>query len=272
MSQFKPSDFSLLLEVFREGLLRGLISREEVVAWADEIIKAEDEPDYFFIEISLAGNTNNLLEILGEYVVPSDSMIPPRVIFGLVCQKFTDKTINIEKAVDVLNNIISDSNITPFERGRIYSIDDHWDYMIYSGKNLGDVVLTNTTMKFVSYYRRFTLNNYNSWGGINQQVEKYLETAAVELAIENEIRMAGYAKQNNAKQRKNKIKKICLYLLICISAIAAIYVLLAASKVINGSSARSNFDEGLFSVAGLAIYAVLKIAYVLWRRVGVKRW
>jgi hypothetical protein len=271
MSQFKASDFPLLLEVFREGLLRGLTSREEIVAWADEIIKADDEPEYFFIEISLAGNTNNLLEILGEYVVASDSIIPSRVILGLVCQKLTDQTINIEKAVDILNNLISDNKITPFERGRIYSIDDYWDYMSYSGNNLDNVELTNTTMKFVSYYRRFNLNNYNSWTEINQQVEEYLETAAVELAIENEILMAEYAKQNKAWQRKIKTIRISLYILIGVLAFAAIYILLVAIKVITNKSAISNFDDGLFSVSGVAFYAILRTAYVLWKRVGVRR-
>ena len=53
-SSSKPSDFSLLFEVFREGLALGLISKDEVLAWADHIIIAEkDQPDYFFIEIVL---------------------------------------------------------------------------------------------------------------------------------------------------------------------------------------------------------------------------
>ncbi len=61
MTTSKPSDFSLLFEVFREGLALGLISTGEVVAWADRIIIEEDEPDYFFIEIALSKSTDSLM-------------------------------------------------------------------------------------------------------------------------------------------------------------------------------------------------------------------
>lgn len=37
-------DFPLLLEVFRGGLKLGLISKDEIVAWADHIITNADEP------------------------------------------------------------------------------------------------------------------------------------------------------------------------------------------------------------------------------------
>ena len=63
MPQVKPTDFPLLLEVFRDGLALGLISKEEVIAWADQIIIEEDEPDYFFIEVSLSHNTNGVAEV-----------------------------------------------------------------------------------------------------------------------------------------------------------------------------------------------------------------
>jgi hypothetical protein len=271
MSQLKPSNFPLLLEVFREGLLRGLISREEIVAWADEIIKADDEPDYFFIEISLSNDVNNLLEILNEYVIASKSIIPSRVILGLVYQKLADQTIGVKKVLDVLNKINSDSKITSFEKDNIYYLDDQRDYIIYSGNDPDYIEITNSTMKFVSYYTGFTLNNYNSWTGINQQVEEQLEVAAAEQTIANEILMAEYTKQDKARQRKIKIKRISLYILIGVLALAAIYILLVAFKVLTGRFAIWGFERGLFSISGGALYAVLRVAYVLWKRVSV-RW
>ncbi|MDB4919673.1 hypothetical protein [Mucilaginibacter sp.] len=272
MSQFKSSDFSLLLEVFWEGLLRGLISRDEVVAWADQIISAEDEPDYFFIEISLSGNTNNLLGILGKHVVTSKSIIPVRVVLSLISQKLADLTIDIKKVLDILNEINADNIITSFEKDQIYYLDDQRDYIIYCGNDPDYVEITKNTMEFVSHYSDFNLTNYNSWTEINQEVEEHLEVEEAEQTIASEILMAGYAKQNKAKQRKIKIKRISLYVLIGILILAAIYIVFVVLKVFTGRSMISSFEHGLFSVSGGAFYAGLRIAYVLWTRVRVRTW
>ncbi len=44
-----------------------LISREEIVLWADDIIANADEPEYFFIEVSLSHDVNDLVEVLNKY-------------------------------------------------------------------------------------------------------------------------------------------------------------------------------------------------------------
>jgi len=271
MSQLKPSDFSLLLEVFREGLLRGLISKEEIIAWADEIIKAEDEPDYFFIEISLSADVNNLLAILNEYVISSNSIITSRVILGIVYQKLANQTINAKKALDVLNKVNSNNIVTEFEGDNIYYLDDQRDYIIYCGNDPDHIEITKNTMKFVSYYDGFTLNNYNNWTEINQQVEEKLKVAEAEQTIANKIRMAEYAKQDKARQKKVKLKKITLYAMISISAFAAIYIILVVFKVITGRFAISSFDNELFPFSGVAIYGVLRIAYALCKKVRASR-
>jgi hypothetical protein len=49
MSAPKLEDFPLLLKVCWEGLTRGLISRQHIIAWADDIIKTTDDPDYFLL-------------------------------------------------------------------------------------------------------------------------------------------------------------------------------------------------------------------------------
>jgi hypothetical protein len=272
MSQLKPSDFSLLLEVFREGLLCGLISREEIIAWADEIIKAEDEPDYFFIEIALSGNVNNLLAILDKCVVIPGSIITSRAIIGIVYQKLANQTIDAKRALDVLNKINSNDIITRFEKGNIYYLDDQRDYIIYCGNDPDYKEITENTMKFVSYYNGLTLNNYNNWTKINQQVEEKLKVAEAEQTIANEILMAEYAKRDKARQKKIKLKKITLYAMIGILAFAAIYIILVAFKITTGRFAVSSFENELFSVSGVLIYGILRIAYALCKKVRVKRW
>ncbi len=76
----KPGDFPLLLQVFRAGVRVGLISKNEVVAWADDIIVNAVEPDYFFIELSLSHDVNGIIEVLNKYVVQDKNPIYNRVI------------------------------------------------------------------------------------------------------------------------------------------------------------------------------------------------
>jgi hypothetical protein len=54
-------------------LLTGLVEVQEVIAWADAIIMAEDAPDISLIEVSMAGSrglqalTNALEDVRGDY-------------------------------------------------------------------------------------------------------------------------------------------------------------------------------------------------------------
>jgi len=71
-------DIKSRAEAFRREFLFGLTSATEVVAWADSVITAEEEPDISIIELAMAGNrgaaeiVHLLAAIPGE---PSDGMV-----------------------------------------------------------------------------------------------------------------------------------------------------------------------------------------------------
>lgn len=165
----KPQNFPLLFEVFREGLSNGLISKEEVIAWADEIIKNESEPEYFFIELSLSPNANSVAEVLDKYISWSNGAIPLRVIFGLIHQKLIDNVIDLDKAIALVESTPFYDVLTSFEYGSIYEFED---YELFYPPDAAELEVQ--FVKFLSLYKDFDLTNYDQWLLINRQVEEVL--------------------------------------------------------------------------------------------------
>lgn len=86
------NEYSIILEVFRIGLINRLIDKREIVTWADKQILEENEPDYRIIELSLVGNKNekDLLEMLYLQTL-ENSLVSGRLIFGILYQKIIKK-------------------------------------------------------------------------------------------------------------------------------------------------------------------------------------
>jgi hypothetical protein len=166
MSPVKPSDFSLLLEVFREGLVRGIMSKEEIIAWADAIIRQEDEPDYFFIELSLSNNVNGFVEVIDRYTKLVNAPICYRVLLALIYDRhLNDDPETIEATASLVGSLCSWDILSSFEENSIYMFDE---YYIYHSTDLNQ--LYTELHAFLSIYKTFTLDNYERWEDINRQV------------------------------------------------------------------------------------------------------
>lgn len=93
------NDFAQLLEVFRAGLSQGLIEKQTIIKWADNIIQADDEPDIRLIELSLSGSQSipdfqsQLTKIIGQ----ADVTVSGRVLIGLIYVKYIKGELNFEK-------------------------------------------------------------------------------------------------------------------------------------------------------------------------------
>jgi hypothetical protein len=176
----KPTDFSLLLEAFNRGLVLGLVSKHDVILWADDIILKTYEPDYFFIEISLCSNTNNLIEVIGEYNVNIDSPICTRALLGLLYKKLINdtNTLTVEAAAKLIGAMQSFGTLTHFEVDKRYSFDD---YDLYYPPDLRELQVD--IFDFLSIYEPFTLKNYIEWPEINHRIELILKHKQVEAKI-----------------------------------------------------------------------------------------
>jgi hypothetical protein len=174
MSPAKPSDFSLLLEVFRDGLRYGVVSKEEVIAWADEIIEREDDPDYFFIDLSLQHDINALITALSTDLVYTINPIPARVLFGLAYEKLNKQIISLNKTLRLLHGITYSASLGALEHAALYQIDDDREYLLYSGRDPEETDIVKSILNFLARYKVFNLNNFDKWKEINAQFEDVL--------------------------------------------------------------------------------------------------
>jgi hypothetical protein len=174
MSPAKPSDFSLLLEVFRDGLRYGVVSKEEVVAWADEIINMDDDPDYFFIDLSMQHDINALITALSTDFVYTKNPIPARVLFGLAYEKLNKQMISFNQALHLLYRITYSGNLSALEHAALYQIDDDREYLLYSGRDPEETDIVKSILNFFARYKVFNLNNFDKWQEINVRFEEIL--------------------------------------------------------------------------------------------------
>jgi len=199
----KPEDLTLLLNVFREGLIRGLISAQEIVSWADHIILGTDEPDYLFIELSLNSNKNELIGILGQHITELDSPICPRVLLGILYRTLTsdESALTVEAAAKLLGTFLDFNSLSSFEINSIYSLDD---YEIYYWPDLTQLQVE--LIDFLSVYEWFNLDNYQEWKGINAQVEIVLERKEAEGEIISTSFRNTWEKNIRMQRVKRKLK------------------------------------------------------------------
>jgi|GEM_PF-1717526 len=241
--------FPLLLDVYREGLKLGLISRDEIVAWADHIITNADEPDYFFIEVSLSHDVNGLIEVLNKYVKPTDNPICDRVLLSLVYQRQPVFDVDeVEKVATIVGSMSSFDRLTSFENNTIYMFDD---YDIYYSPDLTQLQVE--LINFLNLYKSFTLENYMQWVDVNEQVLELLKEEEIQVNIVNESIRKAWAK----KEKKRKLK---LYL----KKIGAIVLLLVFFSLMIAL-----FDDGKtshFTLYLIVFYCCLRLGYGWWKR------
>ena len=253
MSQFKPSDFSLLLEVFRDGLKYGVISNAEIVEWADEIIKREDEPDYFFIEMSLCSDVNSLATLLNEPRYGARNPIACRVIFGLIYQKLIDKTINAEMVYKFLYGIDYADSLYNMEYVNLYQLD-YYDEILF-GADPNDFI--DEKAQFLSIYKDFNLTNHTQWEEINSRVEDILKNLEAENVKTRAINQAFYKEQEKRRLQQKLLMRVGIHAV----AVITFIVIMTRYKLIQNGSPLSKFwkDLYLFSI----LYFDLFVCYYI---------
>lgn len=242
-------DFSLLLEVFRGGLKFGLISREEIVLWADHIIANADEPEYFFIEVSLSHDVNGLVEVLNKYIKPTDDPICDRVLLGLVYHRQPIFDVEeVERVATMIGSMSSWDRLTSFEDNTIYEFEDYYLYYAADLTQL-QVELTN----FLDIYKAFTLENYKQWVDINLQVLELLKDEEIKVNIVNESLRKAWAKNEKRRKLKLNLKKIGTIMLL-LGFFSLMIALLDDGKTNH------------FTLYFILSYFCLRLVYGWWKR------
>lgn len=169
MKTTNPKDCITLLNVFLIGVKEGVIDKNEVTKWADEIILSEQEPDYFIIELALAKDKNQLISLLKEYIGENTSIVASRVVFSLLYSLYQTSVFDISKVIKILYRINIDEDLSDFENQRIYWLESEYELALdgYSNMNL---VLINVEKFFVEY-QALNMENINDWVLKNNEIE-----------------------------------------------------------------------------------------------------
>ena len=167
-----PNEYRELLTLFKVGLASGLYSKEEVIKWADFIIMQEEEPDIFFIELSLIKSKSEGISYLGRFL-ESDSLANGKAVLGLLHKQLKEGQ-ELDTIVRTMYDLKDEADFTELEKGYIYQIDG--DYDLASTKVYGslDNVRKETT-DFLAIYADYGIENQASWPELNKRIDSDLE-------------------------------------------------------------------------------------------------
>ncbi|WP_158990270.1 hypothetical protein [Mucilaginibacter sp. L196] len=238
----KSGDFTLLLQVYRLGLVRWLVSRDEVIAWADDIIKSTDDPDYFFIELSLSSTMNELIEILDRNIPLQESYIPARVILGLIYQLLFYGEIRFQDASKLVYTL-QNQPLTSFEHDNFYVYED--DYPYY---NRSEDEREKDLHAFLNTYRAFNLHNHWQWPQINIRVEEIIKQKEADVKMINKA----YNKAWQKKRKKQKLKKQILRGI----GIAGVFLYICSAIILLWQNGGKNIGSS-FSILGILIFTII---------------
>src|SRR5690606_11847619 len=100
-------EIKVLAEVYRIGIDIGLLTAQDAIQWADNIIEHMESPPYELIDLSLSGNESEedicfkLSHVNGNF----DEELPPKIILSLINELVLEQE-ELRIAVRVLDRFI----------------------------------------------------------------------------------------------------------------------------------------------------------------------
>lgn len=178
-----------LLEVFHIGLTNGLLDKGEVIRWADNIIKQDEQPDYFVIELSLCGHKsiNDIVSLINEFVGEPKPIVSGRVILGFAYRQYSKKAISLRKVTTAIYWLVWQREFTEAEKSFMYGLDEDLD-CAESGIYGTVEAVEMETLRFIEIYKDFSIDNFDKWGEINNVIdEKVKELSKIVIAEGEQI-------------------------------------------------------------------------------------
>lgn len=180
-------DYIELLEAFRIGLTNGLLNKEEVIKWADNIIQQDEEPDYFVIELSLCGHKsiNDIVSLINEFVGEPKPIVSGRMILGFVYRQYIRKRIPLRKVTAAMYWLNLEDHLTETEKGFMYGLDEDLD-CAESGMYGTVEAVEKAAMRFIEIYKDFSIDNFDKWSEINRTIDEKVKELSVIVNAERE--------------------------------------------------------------------------------------
>ena len=179
MTAFKltnPKDILPVLHLVRSGLASGLLTKEEVIDWADKIITKDEKPDIFFIDLALSSSKskNDIIHYFSDYLNFENPAIQGRPLLGLLYKQYITRQINLEQTVSRLFRLKFEAVFTDREESYIYSLDNDYECAvdnIYG--TLQDVEIELN--KFLSFYKNYSIYSFEMWQELDLTVESEID-------------------------------------------------------------------------------------------------
>ena len=171
-----PKDILPVLHLVRSGLASGLLTKEEVVDWADKIITKDEKPDIFFIDLALSSSKskNDVIHYISDYLNFENPAIQGRPLLGLLYKQYITRQINLEQTVSRLFRLKFEAVFTDREESYIYSLDNNYDCAVNNiYGTLEDVEIELT--KFLSFYKEYTIDSFENWEKLDLTVENEID-------------------------------------------------------------------------------------------------
>ncbi|GAB2526831.1 hypothetical protein [Rufibacter soli] len=167
-----PKDFKVLLAWYKAGLSAGVIEKNEVTKWADGFILTEKEPDYFFIELSLAKSKNEAVTLIGAEL-DSGTTANGKAILGLLHKRFTQGD-ELEEIVKTMHHFINNVELSALEVWEIYTIEEYFD-MAHTKVHGSLESVRQQVADFLDLYKDYSIDNYPEWLELNKKADIALE-------------------------------------------------------------------------------------------------
>jgi len=165
----EPTQVKQLIGAWRECLVLGLINEEEVKHRADWIIATEDDPHYFFIEVSFSRDLNELITLLDSLNFAHD-ILQIRLVLATVDTALLVDKIEPDRAIVILEYLRWKGNFTDYERNEIDYLLAVWDDLQETHQPQWRIEATKRLKVFLNNYSRLSLYNYRLWPSINERI------------------------------------------------------------------------------------------------------
>jgi hypothetical protein len=193
-----PKDILQTLHLIRAGLASGLLTKGEVIDWADKIITRDEQPDIFFIDLALSSSksVNDIIHYFSDYLNFENPAIQGRPLLGLLYRKFSSRQLTLEQTVGKLFRLKFEAVFTEREESYIYSIDNDFDCAKHNIYGTLEAVYADVD-KFLSFYKDYSLDSFEQWQDLDLEVESRLDEDINRQQEEDSI--AQVAIQNSTK-------------------------------------------------------------------------
>lgn len=129
MQSTNPKEILTTLHLVRAGLASGLLMKEEVIDWADNIITKDEQPDIFFIDLAMSSSksTNDVIHYISDYFNFENPAVRERPLLCLLYHQYANGQIDLEQTISKLFSLKFKAVFDEQEEGHIYLLQSDYD-------------------------------------------------------------------------------------------------------------------------------------------------